>query len=151
MIRLKHQPQKCFLTWTRLNGKMTVCSHTTRHVRATHPPTGPVEGTLEHRPQLAGSTEAQTHTTHHQVSKNPAALLHRSRRELNYDLPVILQVILLGGTVVGGSDRDRLTSEPRRVRGLSDGVVSTYLVCWANPGTLVKMFMSALRANEEAP
>lgn len=29
--------------------------------------------------------------------------------------------------------------------------LSTYLVCWANPGTLVKMFMSALRGNKKAP
>lgn len=30
-------------------------------------------------------------------------------------------------------------------------VVTTYLVCWANPGTLVKMFMSARRGNKKGP
>lgn len=29
--------------------------------------------------------------------------------------------------------------------------LSTYLVCWTNPGTLVKMFMSALRGYNKAP
>lgn len=58
-----------------------------------------------------------------------------------------------GGLVLEAptESRRRLIFDRRRVWGVSDMVVSTYLVCWANPGTLVKMFMSALRGNEKAP
>lgn len=43
------------------------------------------------------------------------------------------------------------TQHPPRWRVRLRRVVTTYLVCWANPGTLVKMFMSARRGNKKGP
>lgn len=198
----------------------------TPHDDFTHPPTGPVEGTLEHRPQLAVDTEAFLMNNY-----VPNTTIEQHREGLEADdgvwkwnwrpeplnmsdfcRPAQQTVVFISftdyvsywcrdivmlqsfqlkpspkifsmcacllsllrwfwETGVGGVTESRAweqqevgcgaaggppTSTP--LTGGSDSAgpgwcaaLSTYLVCWANPGTLVKMFMSALRGNKKAP
>lgn len=140
---------------------------------ATHPPTGPVEGTLEHRPQLAVRTEAHDPSPTNLIMANDLIRDRLSQSPFGANcLQVSAKISHLcfsllsffgcfsffffgwgGGLCRRLQQRSRrcLISDRHRVWGVSDLVVSTYLVCWANPGTLVKMFMSALRANAKAP
>lgn len=168
----------------------------------THPPSGPVEGTLEHRPQLAvdieaflmNSTSNRRQSNHREtleandgvwtwtfvcdglflISKcRHASVFPIKTWNIQYRVRPITPQVILGTLVFTESMRTsrRWHVEPPLPRmegvGVGQGGVltlltspppsvgarrsQTYLVCWANPETLVKMFMSALRRNKKGP